>query len=248
MPILNPLRFDVSHLSLDRQDQPVLRDVSCYVAPGEIVCLLGPSGSGKSSLLRCLNRLTSPPPNTVFIDNQDITRMDVLDLRRRVGMVFQQVALFPGTVADNIAYGPGLQEQTLAAGEIVHLLELADLPAELANRDSQELSGGQAQRVALARALATNPAAMLLDEPTSALDPAATRHVESTMLKLRQQLGLTVFWVTHDAEQARRVADRVYLLVDGRIADEGDPNHLLRPGSQHLTAIFAAGELEGDTH
>lgn len=245
---MNPLRFDISHLSLDRQDQPVLRDVSCYVAPGEIVCLLGPSGSGKSSLLRCLNRLTSPPPNTVFINNQDITRIDVLDLRRRVGMVFQQVALFPGTVADNIAYGPGLQGKSLTAGEIAHLLELADLPAELTNRDSQELSGGQAQRVALARALATQPAAMLLDEPTSALDPAATRHVESTMLKLRQQLGLTTFWVTHDAEQARRVADRVYLLVDGLIADEGDPDHLLRPGSQHLTAIFAAGELEGAAH
>jgi ABC-type sulfate/molybdate transport systems ATPase subunit len=245
---VTPLRFDVSQLSLDRQGQPVLRDVSCYVAPGEIVCLLGPSGSGKSSLLRCLNRLTSPPPNTVFIGDEDITRMDVLALRRHVGMVFQQVALFPGTVADNVAYGPSLQGETLPDEEIARLLELADLPVDLAGRDSQELSGGQAQRVALARALATRPAAMLLDEPTSALDPAATRHVESTMLKLRQRLGLTVFWVTHDAEQARRVADRVYLLVDGRIVDEGDPHHLLRPGSQHLTAIFAAGELEGDAH
>ena len=238
-------RFDIVHFSLNRHGQPVLDDVSFYVDPGEIVCLLGPSGGGKSSLLRCLNRLTEPPPQTIYLDGQDVTAMDVLALRRRVGMVFQQVALFPGTVADNIAYGPGLQGQIVTSAEIVRLLALADLPEELAARDSEELSGGQAQRVALARALATGPAAMLLDEPTSALDPAATRNVESTMLKLRQSLGLTVLWVTHDPEQARRVADRVYLLVNGRIEDEGTPDHLFRPGSQHLTAVFAAGELGG---
>ncbi|MCB8982801.1 MAG: phosphate ABC transporter ATP-binding protein [Ardenticatenaceae bacterium] len=236
-------RFDITHFSLSRHGVPVLADVSFYVDPGEIVCLLGPSGGGKSSLLRCLNRLTEPPPQTIFLDDQDVTEMDVLALRRRVGMVFQQVALFPGTVADNVAYGPGLQAESLPPEEVSRLLALADLSAELAGRDSQELSGGQAQRVALARALATGPAAMLLDEPTSALDPAATRNVESTMLKLRQSLGLTVLWVTHAPEQARRVADRVYLLVDGRIVDEGTPEHLFRPGSQHLTAVFAAGEL-----
>lgn len=237
--------FEINHLSLSRQGQMVLNDVCCHIALGEIVGLLGPSGSGKSSLLRCLNRLTSPPPKTIFLSGEDITEMDVLTLRRQVGMVFQRVALFPGTVADNVTYGPGLQGQTLTSDDIERLLALADLPPDLANRDSQELSGGQAQRVAFARSLATNPSAMLLDEPTSALDPAATRNVEATLLKLRQTLGLTILWVTHDPEQARRVADRVYLLVKGRIADEGDPNHLLRPGSQHLTALFAAGELGG---
>lgn len=239
--------FEITHLSLTRQGQPALDDVSVHVAPGEIVCLLGPSGSGKSSLLRCLNRLTSPPPSTIFLNGADITQMDVLALRRQAGMVFQRVALFPGTVADNVAYGPALQAQALTSTEIDRLLALADLPPELCDRDSQTLSGGQAQRVALARSLATNPSAMLLDEPTSALDPAATRKIEATMLNLRQTLGLTILWVTHDPEQARRVADRVYLLVDGRIADKGDPRHLLRPGSQHLTALFAAGEL-GENH
>jgi ABC-type proline/glycine betaine transport system ATPase subunit len=235
--------FEIKHLSLTRQGHPALNDVCAEVMPGEVVCLLGPSGSGKSSLLRCLNRLTSPPPNTVFRKGEDITQMDVLTLRRQVGMVFQQVALFPGAVGDNVAHGPSLQGETVSQMEIERLLALADLPPELAERDSQELSGGQAQRVALARALATNPSALLLDEPTSALDPAATRNIEATLLKLRDSLGLTILWVTHDPEQARRVADRVYLLVDGRIADEGDPRHLLRPGSQHLTALFAAGEL-----
>lgn len=237
------VHFEIRHLSLTRAGQDVLRDVSLQVAPGEIVCLLGPSGGGKSSLLRCLNLLTEPPPGTVFLDGQDVTTLAVTALRRRVGMVFQQAALFPGTVADNLAYGPALQQITLSPAEIAELLSLASLEPELTSQPADTLSGGQAQRVALARALANQPEALLLDEPTSALDPAATRHIEEAVLKLRQTLGLTVLWVTHNVDEARRVADRVYLLLEGQVADEGTPEHLLRPGSHHLTATFAAGEL-----
>jgi len=242
---MNPPRFDIVRLSLKRQDLLVLTDVNLTVAPGEIVCLLGPSGGGKSSLLRCLNRLSEPPPETVFVDNEDVTQIEVLALRRRVGMVFQHVALFPGSVAENVSFGPGFLEEGLTAQQIVELLAMVDLPPELADRDSQELSGGQAQRVAIARALAVGPSALLLDEPTSALDPAATRHVESAVFKLRHTLGLTVLWVTHDSEQANRVADRVYLLVDGQVVDEGTPAQLFSPDSKHLSATFAAGELDG---
>lgn len=236
--------FEVKNLSLARAGRPVLHKVNLQVAPGEIACLLGPSGSGKSSLLRCLNLLTEPPPGTVFLDGRDVTGQEVTALRRRVGMVFQQATLFPGTVADNVAYGPALQQLRLDGGELEALLTLVDLAPELAGQAAESLSGGQAQRVALARALANRPDALLLDEPTSALDPGATRHIEQAVLSLRQTLGLTVLWVTHNVEEARRVADRVYLLIDGRIADHGTPEHLLRPDSHHLTATFAAGELE----
>ena len=123
-------RFLVKTLSLVQNGRAILNDASLHVQPGEIVCLLGPSGSGKSSLLRCLNRLTEPPPNTVFYNNQDVHALDVLTLRRQVGMVFQKPALFPGTVAENIEFGPNLQEKTVSAGEIEELLALADLPAE----------------------------------------------------------------------------------------------------------------------
>ena len=205
---------------------------------------MGPSGSGKSSLLRCLNRLTEPPPGTVFYDGQDIHTIDVLHLRRQVGMVFQKPALFPGTVAENIQYGPQLYDQILTSDDIDELLTLADLPTDYANRNVSQLSGGEAQRVSLARALANRPNVLLMDEPTSALDPAAQRHIEEAVLQLRDTLGLTVLWVTHNVEEAKIVADRIYLLLNGRIADEGIPEHVLRPGSEHLTAVFAAGQLE----
>jgi putative ABC transport system ATP-binding protein len=235
----------IENLRLTRNRQLVLNGVQMRIGAGEIVCMLGPSGGGKSSLLRCINRLTEPPPESVYLAETDVTTIDVLALRRRVGMVFQKVSLFPGSVAQNVTFGAGLQNKTLSAAEITRLLALADLPPEFAEQNSQSLSGGQAQRVAIARALATEPEALLLDEPTSALDPAATRHVEETMLKLRHELGLTLLWVTHQPEQARRIADRIYLLVNGQVKDEGAPEHLFGPGSKRLAAAFAAGELAG---
>ena len=241
---MNQNRFQIKNLSLQRNGRSILNNVDLTIAAGEIVCLLGPSGSGKSSLLRCLNRLTEPPANTIFMDEQDITQMDVLALRRQVGMVFQTPALFPGTVAENIAYGPNLDKRPLSTTEIESLLQLADLPPDYASRPVTELSGGEAQRVSLARTLANKPQTLLLDEPTGALDPAARRHIWETIAKLRDELGLTVLWVTHYMEEVSQVADRVYLLVNGRIADEGTPEHLLRPDSNHITAEFAAGLLE----
>ena len=241
---MNQNRFAVNDLSLQRNGRSILHNVNLAISSGEIICLLGPSGSGKSSLLRCLNRLTEPPKNTIFMDGQDIINLDVLRLRRQVGMVFQTPALFPGTVAGNVSYGPMLDKRPLSTNEIESLLHLADLPADYASRPVAELSGGEAQRVSLARALANKPQTLLLDEPTGALDPAARRHIGETILKLRNELGLTVLWVTHYMEEVRQVADRVYLLLDGRIADEGTPDHLLRPDSKHITAEFAAGLLE----
>jgi ABC-type proline/glycine betaine transport system ATPase subunit len=239
--------IEIKNLTLMRQGKNVLQEVNLQVLPNQVVCLLGPSGSGKSSLLRCLNRLSEPPPDSVFYNQKDVTQVDVLELRRKMGFVFQKIALFPGSVAHNLAYGPSLNSEKLDSEEIQRLLSLVDLSLDFADRDSSQLSGGQAQRVALARCLATQPQALLLDEPTSALDPSATRKVEETVLKLRETLMLTVLWVTHDPDQACRVADWIYLLVDGKVADQGDPEHLLSEGSQHLTAAFAAGELEGST-
>ncbi len=236
-------KISISHLNLTlRNGLPILHDICLEIAVGKVAGLIGPSGSGKSTLLRCLNRLWEPPPNTIFLDGQDITLMDVLALRRRVGMLFQSAALFEGTVASNVAYGPNLHGQKLIPSRVAELLEMAGLEADLADKSAAELSGGQAQRVALARTLANEPEVLLLDEPTSALDPAATRHVEETILHLRHTLGLTVVWVSHAVEQVERTADEVVLLVEGAIVETGPPAHLLRSG-HHLTEDFAAGKL-----
>jgi putative ABC transport system ATP-binding protein len=158
-------------------------------------------------------------------------------------MLFQSAALFEGTVAANITYGPRLHNQTLSAARLDELLEMAGLPADIAGKAAARLSGGQMQRVALARALANDPEVLLLDEPTSALDPAATRRVEETILHLRDTLGLTVVWVSHSIEQVERTADTLVLLVGGQIVESGTPEHLLSGVHPHLTENFARGDL-----
>ncbi|MCB0044300.1 MAG: phosphate ABC transporter ATP-binding protein [Caldilineaceae bacterium] len=237
----------IRNLSLSRGDLPVLHHVDLTAAPGQIIGLLGPSGSGKSTLLRCINRLLEPPPGTVFVYDEDVTATDVLALRRRVGMVFQQPALFPGSVADNLRFGPDLQKKKVDRTEITRLLEMAHLEPTLLERPATDLSGGQAQRVALARTLANQPDVLLMDEPTSALDPASRRHVEESVSRAAAEQELTVLWVTHDVEQARTLTDYLYLLVEGRIVDQGAPSHVLNAASDHthLLQQFAAGELEG---
>lgn len=221
----------------------ILHNVSLNIPAGKVMSLIGPSGSGKSTLLRCLNRLWEPPAGTVMLDGKDITTLEVLALRRRVGMLLQQAALFEGTVADNIAYGPNLSQQTLSVERVAELLGMVGLETTIAGQSADTLSGGQAQRVSLARTLANKPDVLLLDEPTSALDPAATLTVEETITRLRDELGLTIIWVSHAVEQVARTADYVALLVDGRIVETGQPDHLLSGAHHHLTAAFSQGKL-----
>ena len=225
-------------------DNPILNNITFDIPTGQITTIIGPSGSGKSTLLRCLNRLWEPPPGSIFLDKDDITDIDVLTLRRRVGMLFQSAALFDGTVADNVGYGPKLRGESLSSEQLAHLLTIAGLDQNFAERKAADLSGGEAQRVALARTLANEPEVLLLDEPTSALDPAATLRVEETVLKLRDSIGLTVVWVSHAIEQVKRVGDEVILLVKGEIAETGTPAHLLQGDHHHLTEDFAAGKLK----
>lgn len=235
--------IEISNLTHQRGEQTVLQDVSLTIDAGQIVVLMGPSGSGKSSLLRCLNRLEDPPQGCIRLHGEDITALPVIALRQRVGMIFQKTAPFPGTVAENIAYGPGLRGETVSRERIRALMKLAALEENLIDRPAGELSGGQEQRLAIARALANEPEILLLDEPTSALDPIATHTIEETMRNLRDQLGLTLVWVSHSAEQARRVADRLILLESGQITRSGRAADLLDRdnGDAHVLA-FAAGQ------
>ena len=235
--------IDVLNLSLKRGGQTVLSDVSLSVEQGEILVVIGPSGSGKSSLLRCLNRLEEPESGRIMLDGGNIAQLPVIELRRRVGMIFQKSFPFDGTVADNIAFGPTLNGEELDNIRIGELMNLSSLELDLIDKNARELSGGQEQRLAIARALANRPDVLLLDEPTSALDPIATRHIEESLVNLRDQLDLTLIWVSHTIEQARRIADRVLLLDEGRVLRIDTVDVMLDPKTGDKRALaFAAGD------
>lgn len=214
------------HLGRRVGEKWIVDDVSLGVHRGELLGLVGASGSGKSSLLRLLNRLDEPTTGTVFLEDQDYRQIPPRQLRRRVGMVTQRPFLFPGDVASNLRFGPSQRGETLADDQIAGLLQRVGLPG-FAARNVANLSGGEQQRVSLARALANQPEILLLDEPTSALDEQAKTGVELLIRNLVSANGYTFVLVTHDRDQARRLCDRVGLIDAGRLVQNGTPAELL---------------------
>ena len=205
----------------------LVADASFEVRKGETLAIVGPSGSGKSSLLRLLNRLDEPTSGTVYLKAVDCRQIAPRELRRRVGMVTQRAFLFPGTVADNLRFGPRQRDEELPGGRIEELLTSVGL-AGYGSRDVANLSGGEAQRVSFARTLANSPEVFLLDEPTSALDEDSKHGVEALVTQIGQQQGICCLLVTHDIAQAARLAQRVLLLESGRITKSGTAEEVLR--------------------
>jgi len=200
--------FELRDVSLSRGERRVLDSLDAEIEPGA-TAILGPSGVGKSTLLRLLNRLADPDGGTIAYRGRSLDSYDPLALRREVSLVPQLPALLPGTVESNLAYAARLAGKPLDAAEC---LRHAGLAAEFAARDVSRLSVGEQQRAMLARALAQQPGVLLLDEPTSALDSEARDAVEATLRRLRAELDLSLVLVTHDPEQARRLTDRVVRL------------------------------------
>jgi putative ABC transport system ATP-binding protein len=191
-----------------------LHGVNGQIPAAGITALVGPSGSGKSTLLRCCNRLEVPDEGTVLFHGTDVAGLDVLQLRRRVSMVFQKPTPFPGTGFDNLR----IADPTLDEARAGDLLARVQLDPEFLGRNATQLSGGEAQRLCLARSLAVDPEAVLMDEVTSSLDPAARRALEGLARSLADA-GIPIVWVTHDLEQARRIADAMLVVVRGHIAE-----------------------------
>jgi ABC-type methionine transport system ATPase subunit len=218
----------------------ILKGVTATVAAGEVVCIVGPSGAGKSTLLRTINRLVEPISGEVFLDEIPTSEMDPLELRRRMGMVFQLPALFGETVADAVLYGLRLIGRSADVGR---LLASVGLDPTLADRDPQSLSVGQQQRVSIARALALEPEVLLMDEPTSGLDLAARQRIEDLIGGLVERLNLTVVLVSHALDQVERVADRVLLLLDGRSEGEWRREEFFSGKTGEQARRFIAGEV-----
>jgi osmoprotectant transport system ATP-binding protein len=220
----------------------VVDNLSFAVARGELLALVGGSGSGKTTTLKMLNRLVEPSAGSVFLAGKDVRSVPGHELRRGIGYAFQKVGLFPHlTVGENIGVTPRLLgwEAERIAARVLELLELMDLDAAIATRSPASLSGGQAQRVGLARALAANPSVMLLDEPFGALDPLTRDRLQLSFRALQRRLGLTVVFVTHDMTEALSLADRVAVLHMGQLLQIGTPRDLLSaPASEYVELLM----------
>ena len=223
-------------------DFQVLKDIDFSVDEGEVVVVIGPSGSGKSTLLRCINGLEQITSGELIVDGMRLSekKTDLNRLRCEIGMVFQQFNLYPHmTVAQNIKLAPmkvkNISEKE-ADDRCSRLLERVGIP-EQANKYPESLSGGQQQRVAIARGLAMEPKIMLFDEPTSALDPEMINEVLEAMADLARG-GMTMVVVTHEMGFARRVADRVVFMDEGRIIEVGTPEHFFQNPQNERTKRF----------
>jgi len=228
--------------------RPILDRLTLGVAEGEVLALIGRSGSGKTTALRLVNALIRPTGGAVRVAGRATTDWDPITLRRRTGYVIQEIGLMPHlTVAANAGIVAELEGWDAArrAARVTELLDLVGLPAaQYGARYPHELSGGQRQRVGVARALAVDPPLMLLDEPFGALDPITRRELQDAFRALQRQLHKTAIFVTHDLREAARVADRWALLADGRLLAAGTPEELETSTDAAVRAFLAAGRDE----
>lgn len=226
---------------------PALQDVSLDIAPGERVVIIGPSGSGKSTLLRSINRLEEIDGGSIIVNGQDINDKanNINEMRRNLGMVFQQFNLFPHkTVLDNVMMSPIIvkhEDKEQVRQEALTLLDRVGLKSK-ADEYPNRLSGGQQQRVAIARALAMKPEIMLFDEPTSALDPELVGEVLNVMKDLASE-GMTMLCVTHEMGFAKEVCNRVLFMADGYIIEEGTPTQVFEDPQNQRTKAFLRSVL-----
>jgi osmoprotectant transport system ATP-binding protein len=225
---------------------PAVRDLTMEVPRGETVVLVGPSGCGKTTILRMINRLIEPTSGTIFVDGRNILDEDPVKLRRGMGYVIQNIGLMPHrTVAENIATVPRLigwnQEKTRKRTE--ELVEMLNLESELLDRYPTELSGGQRQRVGVARALAIDPPVMLMDEPFGAVDPIVRGRLQNQFLEIQQTLKKTIVFVTHDIDEAIKMADRIAILNMGGVIEQyAEPEEILKSPANEFVEEFVGEE------
>ncbi|MCH4208242.1 MAG: amino acid ABC transporter ATP-binding protein [Solobacterium sp.] len=234
--------IEIQHLEKSFGTLRVLKDINLQVSQGEVITVIGASGSGKSTMLRCINLLEEPDSGAILLDGRDLCDLstDVCALRQRIGMVFQTFNLFNNkNVLDNCTLAlTSIKKMNRAEAERIAIEQLTRVGMkDFIHADSRTLSGGQKQRVAIARALCMNPEIMLFDEPTSALDPEIVGEVLDVMKQLAKA-GMTMVVVTHEMQFAKEVSDRVVFMDQGIILEEGTPDQLFANPQQERTRSF----------
>lgn len=235
--------IEFSNVTKKFDGQFALKDLNLTIDDGEFFVLVGPSGSGKTTLLKTINRLVVPTSGTVKIDGQDVADSHLQKLRRHIGYVQQTGALFPNMTIeqnasiqlDNLGWEPQKKHERIA--ELMAKVNLD--PDQFLNRMPSELSGGEAQRVGIVRALAARPKLVLMDEPFSALDPVSRRQLQKIILNLHKQIDTTIVFVTHDMHEAFLLADRLAVIHNGVILQEGEPDYLMaNPADEFVKRFF----------
>ncbi len=224
----------------------VVDGIDLEVGAGEICVLLGPSGCGKTTTLKMINRLVQPSSGTIFIGGKDTNDFDVVELRRNIGYVIQQIGLFPNmTVEQNLCVVPSLLgwDKNRARRRAAELLEIVALdPSMFLKRYPKDLSGGQQQRVGVARALATDPPVMLMDEPFGAIDPINRSLIQDEFLRIQQQVKKTIVFVSHDIDEAVKMADRIAIFRAGKIEQVDSPDNILARPANEFVANFVGSD------
>ncbi len=220
----------------------VIENMNLTINDGELVVLVGESGCGKTTTMKMLNKLIEPTSGEIFMNGININTMNKLELRRNIGYVIQNIGLFPHkTIEENVATVPKLEKKSKKSIDerVKYLMNMVDLPyEEYGKRYPKELSGGQKQRIGVARALANNPDFILMDEPFSALDPITREQLQDELIKLHEELGKTIVFVTHDIDEAIKLGDRIAVMQNGKVAQFDTPEEILKNPSNDFVATF----------
>ncbi len=238
------IRFD--HVSKVYGRQVVLKDFSLNIVRGEFVTVIGSSGSGKTTMLKMINGLLAPTSGTVYVNGRDISKENQTLLRRKIGYVIQGIGLFPHmSVRKNIAYVPellGKQEKKRIAGAVAELIKMVGLEEEMLERYPAELSGGQRQRVGIARSLAANPEILLMDEPFGAVDEITRKMLQAEIVRIHEELKVTIVFITHDIKEALKLGDRVLVMNNGGIEQVGASEEIRNnPATAFVEELVANG-------
>lgn len=233
--------IEFQNISKKYKSQNVIDDLSMKIERGEFAVFIGPSGSGKTTLLKMINRLINPTSGQIKINGENIATQDIIKLRRNMGYVIQQTGLFPHlTIKQNIELIEKLEKfpKDEVDEKTLHLLDVVGLPRDYIDRYPTQLSGGQQQRVGVARALASDPDVILMDEPFSALDPITRGQLQDELIQLQSELQKTIVFVTHDMDEAIKLADKICILHNGNIAQFDSPEEILKNPADDFVRDF----------
>jgi osmoprotectant transport system ATP-binding protein len=242
------IQFDKVSKTFPKASKPSVYETSLSIEEGSFVTILGTSGSGKTTLLKMINRIYEPSSGRIFVQGEDITKIPVTQLRRKIGYVIQQIGLFPHmTVKENIATVPRILKwsEEKINQRVDFLLRLVHLPPEdFRNRYPRQLSGGQQQRVGIARAMASDPDILLMDEPFGAIDAITRSSLQDELLAIQKKMCKTILFVTHDIEEALKLGDKIIVMNEGRVQQYDTPiNILMNPANEFVSQLVKSDDV-----